>query len=233
MLGISHGYVINLARRPDRREAFLKRLPPGVPCKVFEAVDGKSLKASDVTEVELEKGRSWGRAVLGVFLSHIRIWKEFVADPAAQNAIVFEDDVLFASVDGVESEDAWVGVWNAKFVPILPADFDIIYLDRGPRRTPGDYDRVFPKNAQPKVERIRRCKNGQYSYIISTKGARAILESLAKRPAKQSVDDDVNGSRFDELALYWISPPLCSHPPLVTGYDTDIQGQRESITLPK
>jgi GR25 family glycosyltransferase involved in LPS biosynthesis len=91
-------FVINLKRRPDRLEQFFTRCPYPRECiNVIEAFDGKFQENESKKEKKYIPKFSNNRlrpGEIGVFISHLRIWKKMVNDNIPI-AMVFEDDAQF------------------------------------------------------------------------------------------------------------------------------------------
>ena len=95
--------IINLARRPDRREKTVDELlaKGGVDIRELiklvefvDAVDGKTLEPT-YELAELFKGNDFGnrRGVIGCALSHYNLWKRLLKEPAGRDHyIIMEDD---------------------------------------------------------------------------------------------------------------------------------------------
>lgn len=86
--------VINLKRRPDRKEKIISILEKEkLPYEIVEAVDGKELKESDKM-LKLFDGNDFNnrRNIIGCALSHYNLWKKLVKSND-QYYIIMEDDV--------------------------------------------------------------------------------------------------------------------------------------------
>ncbi|CAH1780733.1 unnamed protein product [Owenia fusiformis] len=102
--GFSQIYMINLLRRPERRERMLKSLEElRLQAKIFDAVDGKQLNDTYLFNLGVEmlpeyrdpySGRSMTLGEIGCFLSHYFIWEEIVKE-GYETVLVLEDDVRF------------------------------------------------------------------------------------------------------------------------------------------
>jgi hypothetical protein len=89
------GYVISLARRPDRRERFLRwNAGKGIDISVFDAVDGRTLdkkallRANVIDALDL----NFTMGFLGSAMSHRALWEKCIA--LGQPILIFEDDVF-------------------------------------------------------------------------------------------------------------------------------------------
>uniref|UniRef100_A0AAR2IUD2 Glycosyl transferase family 25 domain-containing protein n=1 Tax=Pygocentrus nattereri TaxID=42514 RepID=A0AAR2IUD2_PYGNA len=180
LMGFDEIYLINLRRRPDRRERMLWSLYElEINAKVVDAVDGAALNSSDIKILGVDilpgyndpfSGRSLTKGEVGCFLSHYYIWKEMV-DMQLDKALIFEDDVRFQ------------GNFKRRLMQLMEEvelaelDWDIIYLGR---------KQVNPGQEEP-VENVRNLVFAGYSYwtlsyAISLQGAQKLLnaEPLSK-----------------------------------------------------
>jgi len=87
--------IINLERRPDRKELTIKELEKNniKDYQFVKAVDGKKLEPT----LELKKifqGNNFknGKGEIGCALSHLALWKELINDPKNFYYIIMEDD---------------------------------------------------------------------------------------------------------------------------------------------
>ncbi|KAG7477300.1 hypothetical protein MATL_G00092830 [Megalops atlanticus] len=180
LMGFDEVYLINLRRRPDRRERMLWSLYElEIDVKVVDAVDGGALNSSDIKLLGVDllpgyydpfSGRTLTKGEVGCFLSHYYIWKEIV-DMQLDKALIFEDDVRFQ------------GNFKRRLLRLMEEvekvdlDWDIIYLGR---------KQVKPGDEEP-VENVRNLVVADYSYwtlsyAISQQGAQKLLnaEPLSK-----------------------------------------------------
>jgi len=92
--------VINLKRRPDRREQVTKVLnDAGIKeFDIVEGVDGKELRPTPDL-ANLFKGNDFGsrRGVVGCALSHYNLWKALLADSKTNYYVILEDDITVSS----------------------------------------------------------------------------------------------------------------------------------------
>jgi len=88
--------VINLKRRPDRRDAMVKQFADNniSDYDFFEAVDGKELKPTQEIKKMFEGNDfSYRRSVIGCAMSHYNLWTQLVNDNANDFYLIMEDDI--------------------------------------------------------------------------------------------------------------------------------------------
>lgn len=170
-------YVINLDRRPDRWAEFSKQpeLAQFKALKRFSAVDGSKLNVLQDDRVSLHtrvniqtKSRRSHYEIatagaVGASLSHITIWKEFLASDAPY-VVVFEDDTV---VDKVSM--AYVDT----LIPRLPASgWDMWLL--GTHRWA--FDGKPLNSLEPKGWWKVTAFTGAHAYVLSRRGAEILLQ---------------------------------------------------------
>uniref|UniRef100_A0A3P8SEZ9 Cerebral endothelial cell adhesion molecule n=1 Tax=Amphiprion percula TaxID=161767 RepID=A0A3P8SEZ9_AMPPE len=171
-------FLINLRRRPDRRDRMLFSLNElEIDVKVVDAVDGNALNSSDIKILGVDllpgyydpfSGRTLTKGEVGCFLSHYYIWKEVREET---DALVLEDDVRF------QANFKRRVLRLMEEVEQVELDWDIIYFGR---------KQVNPGNEEA-VENVRNLVVADYSYwtlsyAISLQGAQKLLnaEPLSK-----------------------------------------------------
>ena len=88
-------YVINLARRADRRERFFGwNAAKGLDIAVFEAIDGSTLNKAELFQAGLidDEDLSYSPGALGIAMSHRRLWE--LCRDSGRPMIIFEDDAF-------------------------------------------------------------------------------------------------------------------------------------------
>jgi hypothetical protein len=91
-------FVINLDRRPDRRQAMAQKMAKaGIKHATFvKAVDGSTLRATPDITAMFRSHATKRRGEIGCALSHWGLWLALAADPdPAATWAIFEDDVTF------------------------------------------------------------------------------------------------------------------------------------------
>ncbi|XP_064163078.1 procollagen galactosyltransferase 2 [Anguilla rostrata] len=180
LMGFDEIYLINLRRRPDRRDRMLWALNElEIDVKVVDAVDGGALNSSEIKLLGVDllpgyydpfSGRTLTKGEVGCFLSHYFIWKEMV-DMQLDKALIFEDDIRFQG--NIKRRILRL----MEEVEKVELDWDIIYLGRK-KVKPGD---------EVAVENVRNLVVADYSYwtlsyAISQQGAQKLInaEPLSK-----------------------------------------------------
>jgi tetratricopeptide (TPR) repeat protein/GR25 family glycosyltransferase involved in LPS biosynthesis/ADP-heptose:LPS heptosyltransferase len=114
------GYVINLARRPDRLDRFLRwNSRKGVQLTTFDAVDGQTLSKRELLRSNIvdDEGINFSLGFLGSAMSHRELWRKCVQ--LERSILIFEDDVFLP--DGFRN-------WDEDISRELGTGCDILYL---------------------------------------------------------------------------------------------------------
>jgi GR25 family glycosyltransferase involved in LPS biosynthesis len=163
-LGFDKIYVINLKRRPDRKEALIKTLP-GLDLTFIEAVDGKLLSVEQlITEKKLNKSflDPWGKVTMGVFacaLSHKKAWEQALID-GVETALFLEDDVYLTNP--VLENGSFTPQYESIFNEIQQYDWDLIHLGK---KTGGQTGINVGKHLV--IPRFNTNYNGAHAYIAT------------------------------------------------------------------
>ncbi|GFV53734.1 procollagen galactosyltransferase 1 [Trichonephila clavipes] len=171
--GFDQAYLINLERRPERRERMLNTLSEmGIQAHILKAVDGKALNDSYIEEMGIKMlpeyadpyyKRSLTRGEIGCFLSHYHVWKDMI-EHQHRTAIVLEDDLRFEpyfrkKIQALLKEVQKVGLL-----------WDLIYLGR----------KRLSENGEPFVAGTSSLVHVNYSYwtlcyLITLEGAKKLV----------------------------------------------------------
>lgn len=188
-LSVEAVYVVSLARRPDRLEAFWGRLPPDWPLPrptVFQAVDGV-----------LEERPAWWRGTpgsWGCYRSHRQVLEQAAA-AGQRRILVLEDDVSFAP-DFVQQ----------LAVLEVPADAQQLYL--------GGQHLSTPEPGPPGLL-VGRNVNRTHAYAVLGRPAIDILlDHLKPDPArwksKHHIDHHLGILHRDRrIRCYCVQPWIC------------------------
>ncbi|XP_062865467.1 procollagen galactosyltransferase 1-like [Trichomycterus rosablanca] len=180
-MGFDEVFMINLLRRPDRRQRMLRTLwEQEITCKVVNAVDGKALNESQIRALGITMlpgykdpyhGRPLTRGELGCFLSHYNIWNEIV-DRGLKVSLVIEDDLRFEPFFKKKLLTLMKQIKNQKL------NWDLIYIGR--KRMQADH----PEKPVPNIHNLVVADYSYWTlgYMISLQGANKLLraEPLSK-----------------------------------------------------
>ncbi|XP_033643048.1 procollagen galactosyltransferase 1-like [Asterias rubens] len=183
--GFDEIYMINLKRRPERRQRIVLSLEElGIDFKIVDAVDGRALTDDDLKElgVDMLPGyrdpyheRVLTRGEIGCFLSHYFIWQEMVTE-GFDKILIFEDDVRF----------------KESFVPKIKAllqeinvnhlDWELLYIGR----------KIMEVDYESYLDGFQHVVKPSYtywtlSYMLSLSGAQKLL---AQKPLGKMIPVD-------------------------------------------
>lgn len=194
-------YVTNLERRTDRAQRMVQLLADrGIPCEIVAAVEFSDPEVAPEVERRISiPGGVRNRAAVACTISHEHIWRR-IAEGDEPHAIIFEDDLVIA-------DDVAAMLADPAFVP---ADADIVKMetffklqtriDRKPTVTIGRY----------RLHRLRGHHVGTAAYLLTRKGARALLSRpLPPRVVDWILFDEIEGV-LNDLTVYQLVPAPCA-----------------------
>lgn len=182
--GFDQMYLISLARRPERRERMSQSFELlGLDVKLFDAVDGKKLNESYLSEIGVKQMTNykdpWSQrdmtfGEIGCFLSHYFIWVDIVRN-GYEKVLLFEDDIRFEPYFREK-------VMHMRKEADSLVDWDLIYLGR----------KKLKSSDEPWVEEAENLVYVDYSYwtlcyAITLEGAKKLL---AAQPLGQMLPVD-------------------------------------------
>ena len=209
-------YLINLDRRPDRLEKFLKSYDNSdmkhIELSKMSAVDGSELNInkvplSEVARGELKQIETTGfrskhyqltRGAIGCYLSHVKVWKDIV-EKNYKHGLIFEDDV-----DLPENINERI---NKSMIDI-PDDWDIILFGFHCKDCEN-------KSNYRKVNRFILL----HCYAISNSAIIKILKTNSLFPIQQQIDSYLSELSENILNIYTVKNPIIHQ----SGSRTDIQ----------
>ena len=212
MKGVDKIYVVNLEKDKERLEAFYKKSPfKKDEVSVLKAINGYKIEMNDFIK-NLFEGNDFNYrcGVTGCALSHYYLWKKLAKelDEEMSLAMIFEDDVNF-----YEQHD-FLDIWNNKVFPTLPNFFDLIYLggchhDDTYKRTKNHKNmNVGPNLCYP----FRNIGFGTYSYLMSKKGAKKMVEIADQWKIKRGIDHVLRNAEMKGMVIHATVPLLCWSP---------------------
>lgn len=219
-------FVVNLARRPDRRDTLRNTFATvgwsdaSGDYSFLEAVDGQTLVATPEI-VHLFAGNDFGsrRGFIGCALSHYRLWQKVAAWPVGSRAIVFEDDI--------EIPDP--ATFAARLANVEARVRDLLFLghtcwseaDRF-RSTDGGFEPFEPS----------RYVGGTFGYIITPTGARRYLEYIQANGICHGIDYLLK--KIPAMQCDVATPHIVTSEWVRTAdsiHDSDIQRDHDSLDL--
>uniref|UniRef100_A0A6C0DKH7 Glycosyl transferase family 25 domain-containing protein n=1 Tax=viral metagenome TaxID=1070528 RepID=A0A6C0DKH7_9ZZZZ len=214
-------FVINLKRRPDRLETF-KNQCPFTDVEIVHGFDGKHMNLEPLAYERLmvDRFRDLRNGEIGVFISHLRIFKSIVENNYPM-ALIFEDDVIFC--------DNFLDKFN-NILKEIPSDADIFYV--GGRFTP-DYcmrDGTMVSNNIIRHNTTNKQWLGSnmdkdrtmHAYIISFNLAKKCLDTFhSSKLIRNAVDSWILNLCLENSIDVYNSYPLLCHSPIQG--DSDIR----------
>lgn len=241
-LGFDQVYMINLERRPDRRERMVNAFDIlGIDAKLVPAVDGKNLTPAYLDSIPIKQlpgfadpysGRAMTMGEIGCFLSHYYIWEEMI-QKGYQRVLLFEDDIRFEP-------------YFRKKLAFLMSDLDRLFPD---------WDLVYLGRKRLEKSEERAVEGSQFlawphysywtlSYALSAAGARKLL---AQQPLIKMVPvdeflpimfdrhpEDEWKLQFEPRNLLALSAdPFLVYPTHYTGEPNYISDTEDSVAIDK
>ena len=216
-------YVINLKRRVDRLEKFIKNCPLSISnIEVIYGYDGSNSNNENDEEKEIFNTLKMSKGANGVFISHLRIYKDIIENNY-EHALIFEDDALFC--------DNFIEKFNTVCKEFLELkNNDVLYIggrfDPNFRMQENNYTKISDNIVTHKInnniwiprEHDRTC----HAYIISNKCAKLLLDKFFFENKNICPIDHwmINIFRENNINIYNSEPLLC-HSPLIG--DSDIR----------
>jgi len=211
--GIDDAWVINLDRRADRMEKFLKT-NTDIAERVhrISAFEGSKLKLTPkLARLFAPHDFNWKKPVMGCALSHLALWMQLANEKEdIHNYLILEDDARL-------NKD-----WRARWEKIyshdcMPADWDVVYLGGIlPPNKAGFAQMIEPVNKY--VARIKKNTSfGQnepdrymhfcaYAYVLSRRGAIKILDVLKAKGGYWTSADHMICNIHQILNIYFTNP---------------------------
>jgi GR25 family glycosyltransferase involved in LPS biosynthesis len=177
--------VVNLKRRPDRKEQVTKVLTEAKVSEfdIVEAVDGKLLEPT-LDMAKIFKGNDFGsrRGVVGCALSHYNLWLALIADPKTEYYIILEDDITVCP-DFNKKIQCLKPVFEKEEYVLL--GYHMFQRNReslkGVYETSSDTLEISPLRYDLYI-------GGTFSYSINKAGAKILVDYIANNGIKHGID---------------------------------------------
>jgi len=225
--------LVNLERRVDRKEKMMACFKKyGLKnYEIFKAVDGKQLQPT-IELKQLFNGNDFGnrRGVIGCALSHLKLWRELIADADNDYYVIFEDDAEL-------TED--FGARLKKLTPVF-AEKELMFLGyhmfRSKRQQPHIKEMYDTLLLSPETEVKVAALNkelyigGTFAYSVNKTGAQKLVSYIETNGIKHGIDylmkitPELNIAELQPLLVFsdWNE----AGGPVV---DTDIQTSYDSL----
>jgi glycosyl transferase family 25 len=213
-------YLINLPRRPDRREAMerqARRL--GLNLTRVDAIDAREADPQELSG-RFEKSGPLGEIPKGdqcCFLSHRLAWSR-LAQSGAPYAVVLEDDVVLSEqAKAVMQNDGWI-----------PPGIDLIKLEHyGPASQSVLLSNFISIGNGLRLGRMRSRHTGGAAYILSRRGAELLLNiPRFDLPVDHLLFNPNNSKIFARLRPWQLLPTIARQEQENT---SDIEGSRVAL----
>ncbi|XP_031840465.1 glycosyltransferase 25 family member isoform X2 [Nomia melanderi] len=184
-LGVDNIYMINLLRRPERRNRMHRLFKElGIRAYTVDAIDGRSLNHSILNNMGVKimpeyadpyHNRPMTMGEVGCFLSHYIIWNKVIEDDV-ETIIILEDDIRFEPFFRQKVNYILTELNN------LQLKWDLVYLGR----------KRLMESAESPIEGSKYLVHAAYSYwtlgyMLSKSGAKKLIEA---EPLKKLIPVD-------------------------------------------
>jgi GR25 family glycosyltransferase involved in LPS biosynthesis len=224
-------FVVNLDRRPDRWETFIKHDEPNfLKYERFSAIDGTRLKPTlQLRHIFEHNNHNMRKGIVGCAMSHLKLYIDLLKDKDTDIYCILEDDVEF--VPEFEKKLKYC------FHSLSETNWDLFYL--GHHLWPQFIDNeVYSKELWPKIEQFNRSESlmcsmgGTIGYMITKKGVEKLLEYINLTGMTNGIDT-VQQKSADILNVYYSYPHLIYSKCFLgdNKIDSDIQFNYESISI--
>ena len=212
MENLDYIFFINLERRPDRKEHFLKQcVKHDLPFEKiirFDAIDGTTYEFEErhykMFEDATYINKPFAKKIMGNQLSHYHILKHMVKE-GYQNILVLQDDAVFRPdfvsyleniMKNIPHDAQIINIGLHKFAAeatFVPWDFS----------DPTEDEYIIEKPVNDSVcywnRNINPCS---LAYIVTTRGAKKLVEYFDKVGFKEATDRNFNDYLVNRRVFY-------------------------------
>ena len=217
-------FLINLDRRKDRLEK-LEKNPDFIYLEAerFPAIDGNLLQPNPKLQKIFEGNDYNMRAgIVGCALSHLKLYINLV-NSNLNCLLILEDDIVFCH----NFKEKYL-----KCLSMLPKEYDIIYLGHHAKIEKKDEGLSFIKTNSN--ESLKISYGGNFSYLISKKGAIKLLNFIERVGMTNAIDTMIQKAG-DIIDLYYLSENIIKSDMFIPNLNhaniTDIQVNFKSLNL--
>lgn len=222
-------YVINLERRPDRRE-YMNQLGEyhSLDLNFFKAIDGKVLTATDeIKRMFANNDFASRRGFIGCALSHYNIWKQLLNDEKCNKYVIFEDDIEFD-----------IGFKKKLSIVLskMEEDTDVLHLGYTYYRHKRElYEKKVEEDSSLRIVEFDKSLyiGGLFGYVVTKSGAKKMTEFMETNGIRHGIDYAMFLAYADKMNLkqYELLPHIV-HTEYVDNenrVDSDIQYNVDSL----
>ena len=200
-------FVVNLDRRPDRWETFIKNADNSIKFLSYErfsAVDGKNIKNScQLQQIFENNDYNMRRGMIGCLLSHVKLYTDLI-NSENDYFIILEDDIEFTP----NFEDKYNNVLSQ----LSDKSWDFLFLghhvkDKNKQNEELNRDKTPVITKRNAYWSFLNSLGGTGGYIITKQGAIKLLDFINKSGSTNGIDTLIQKSA-NELDIYYTNPHL-------------------------
>lgn len=222
-------YVLNLDRRPDRWENFVKKAQPieFLNYERFSAIDGSKLKSTTQLQ-RIFDGNDYNMQVgaVGCAMSYFKMLTELIN--SEYDAFLFLEDDIEISKD-----------FDIKFFSLCKQlkneEWDVMFIGHHIRNVA---DKSYKENKIPTIEKwdvytsFQNSLGGTIGFMVSKNGASRFLDFVNRNRLINCIDTALQKSA-NELDVYYCTPHLVFSECYTNNrnVDTDIQNNFSSLSI--
>jgi len=218
--------VINLKRRPDRRDAMIKQFQDNniTDYDFFEAIDGKELKPTQEIKKMFEGNDfNYRRGVIGCALSHYNLWTQLVNDNANDFYLIMEDDITMCKGFNNHIQKYYDEMKNKEII-----FFGYFTRSRELRDKVIDDFNNINNDTVFILEDSNKYSSGLFCYSINKPAAIKYIEHINKNSIRNALDVFIECNKITTISIINPSLVISSFVYDLVG-DTNIQYDYDSL----